>query len=53
MSWQYFDVDIYSGKEGFYTNLFSSKSTLAEELGFDYLNDELSKRSNFYINEFS
>ena len=37
---------------GLGTNLFSSQQTLAEELGFDYLNNELSKRSNYYIEKF-
>ena len=32
------------------TNLFSDKDTLAEEMGFDTFNDELSKRSIFYNN---
>jgi phosphoglycerol transferase len=32
------------------TNLFSDKDTLAEEMGFDAFNDELSKRSIFYNN---
>ncbi len=32
------------------TNLFSDKDTLAEEMGFDAFNEELSKRSIFYNN---
>lgn len=37
---------------GLGTNLFSDKQTLAEEIGFDYLNSELAKRSNYYIENF-
>lgn len=33
---------------GLGTNLFSGKDTLIEELGFDYLDNELSKKSKFY-----
>ena len=29
-------------------NLYSDKKTLAEEYGFEYMNNELSMRSNFY-----
>ena len=35
---------------GLGTNLFSSKKTLAEELGFDYLNTEIQKNSSYYNN---
>ena len=38
---------------GIGTNLFSNSQTLAEELGFEYLNSELSKRSNYYIDNFT
>lgn len=37
---------------GLGTNLFSSKKTLAEEIGFDNLSSELAKRSNYYIENF-
>ena len=37
---------------GLGTNLFSNKKTLAEELGFDNFNDELSKKSKYYIDNF-
>lgn len=33
---------------GLGTDMFSGKQTLAEELGFECLNDELSKTSNYY-----
>lgn len=33
---------------GLGTNLFSDQKTLAEELGFDYLNTELGKKSAYY-----
>ena len=35
------------------TNLFSDKSTLAEEIGFAKLNEEVSKYSQYYIDSFS
>lgn len=38
---------------GLGTNLFSDKQTLAEELGYDYLEDEVSKYSEYYIKKFS
>lgn len=38
---------------GLGTNLFSAKPTLTEELGYDYVNGELSKHSSFYIDNFS
>ncbi len=34
------------------TNLFSKEKTLAEELGFDYLDAEFEKRSTFYARNF-
>jgi len=37
---------------GIGTNLFSERQTLAEELGLDYLNDQISKHSDFYIENF-
>lgn len=36
---------------GLGTNLFSSQATLAERYGIDYLNKELSKRSDYYNRE--
>ncbi|MBP3463602.1 MAG: hypothetical protein J6K45_03885 [Clostridia bacterium] len=33
---------------GLGTNLFSGKKTLIEELGFDYLETEIPKKSIFY-----
>lgn len=39
-----------SDRLGLGTNLFSDSQTLAEELGFDYLNQELLKKSNYYLN---
>lgn len=33
---------------GLGTNLFSGKKTLIEELGYEYLNEELTKKSKFY-----
>lgn len=35
---------------GLGTNLFSGKKTLIEELGYEYLNEELTKKSKFYDN---
>lgn len=46
-----FDID--GGRLGLGTDLFSSNRTLTEVLGFDYLNSELSKNSEFYMNNFS
>ena len=37
---------------GLGTNLFSSEETLTEKYGFDKLEQELSRRSNFYIQTF-
>lgn len=34
---------------GLGTNLFSDRRTLAEELGLDYLNGEITKHSDFYV----
>lgn len=36
---------------GLGTNLFSDKKTILEEFGFDYVNLELNKRSNYYNHE--
>lgn len=38
---------------GLGTNLFSARETLAEQLGYDYLNNELGKSSLYYITNFS
>ena len=38
---------------GLGTNLFSTQKTITEELGYDYFNAELSKKSQFYIDTFS
>ena len=37
---------------GLGTNLFSSKKTLCEEMGYTKFNAELQKRSDFYVREF-
>lgn len=37
---------------GLGTNLFSSTPTLCEELGMDYLNEELAKNSDYYTQKF-
>lgn len=41
-------VEIEGNRLGLGTNLFSTKETLVEELGYDYFNKELTKNSNFY-----
>lgn len=41
-------VEIEGERLGLGTNLFSDKNTLAEELGIEYLREELGKNSNFY-----
>lgn len=43
-----FDID--GNRLGLGTNLFSKRETLAEEIGLDKLNDELSKNSKYYNN---
>lgn len=40
--------EIEGDRLGLGTNLFSDKQTLAEELGFEVLSEELSKYSNYY-----
>ncbi len=45
-------VKISGERLGLGTNLFSDVNTLAEELGMDYLNNELAKKSNYYNNNF-
>jgi phosphoglycerol transferase len=42
-------VSIEGDRLGLGTNLFSDTPTLAEELGLDYLNDELLKNSDLYL----
>jgi len=41
---------IENDKLGLGVNLFSDKKTLLEKYGFDYVNDELLKKSNYYNN---
>ena len=43
-------AEIEGDRLGLGTNLFSERSTLAEEYGFEYMFDELNKKSNFYDN---
>jgi putative glycosyltransferase (exosortase G-associated) len=38
---------------GLGVNLFSEQETLAEQLGFDYLNTEVSKSSSYYVEKFA
>ncbi|MBR2834007.1 MAG: sulfatase-like hydrolase/transferase [Bacilli bacterium] len=40
--------DIEGERLGLGTNLFSSKKTLTEKYGFKYMNEEISKKSDFY-----
>lgn len=44
-------VKIEGERLGLGTNLFSSRETLSEEYGFDFLNKELQKKSEFYNRE--
>lgn len=44
-------AEIDGERLGLGTNLFSDKSTLAEEYGYEYMFDELNKKSNFYDSE--
>lgn len=44
-------ANIEGEKLGFGTNLFSSESTILEKYGYDYFNNELNKKSDYY-NEF-
>ncbi|MFV0392888.1 MAG: sulfatase-like hydrolase/transferase [Coprobacillaceae bacterium] len=44
-------VEIEGDKLGLGTNLFSNKKTLLEEVGFDYLSNEVQKTSDFYNHE--
>lgn len=41
-------AEIKGNKLGLGVNLFSKEKTLLEELGFEYVNDELTKTSNYY-----
>lgn len=41
-------VQIKGNRLGLGTNLFSNQKTIAEEIGYDKLNQELQKRSNYY-----
>ncbi|MBB6454520.1 phosphoglycerol transferase [Salirhabdus euzebyi] len=41
-------VEIEGNRLGLGTNLFSERETLVEELGFSFVNSELSKNSSFY-----
>ena len=43
---------IEGNRLGLGTNLFSSKKTLSEEMGYDEFNLELGKNSRFYHKEF-
>lgn len=43
-------VDIESNRLGLGTNLFSNRETLVEELGYEHVNEELIKNSNYYNN---
>ncbi len=45
--------DIEGDRLGLGTDLFSSTTTLAEELGYEYLQQELSKSSLYYISHFA
>lgn len=41
-------VKIQGNRLGLGTNLFSNQPTLLEEYGFDFINNELAKKSNYY-----
>ena len=41
-------VEIEGNRLGLGTNLFSGESTLIEEYGYNQINEELEKRSNYY-----
>ena len=43
-------VKIEGNKLGLGVNLFSEEETLIEKLGLEYLNEEISKKSNYYDN---
>lgn len=44
--------EIKGDRLGLGTNLFSNKKTIAEEMGFDSFDNELSKYSNYYLQRF-
>ncbi len=44
---------IEGNRLGLGVNMFSGEKTLAEQLGYSYLNSEISKFSDYYIREFS
>lgn len=44
-------VEIEGNKLGLGVNLFSNEKTLLEKLGFEYLNNELTKNSSYYDKE--
>jgi phosphoglycerol transferase len=44
--------EIEGERLGLGTNLFSGKKTLAEEMGYDRFNKQLSQRSDYYAVEF-
>ena len=41
-------VDIDGDRMGLGTNMYADKETLAEEYGYEYIEQELSKNSKFY-----
>ncbi len=43
--------EIEGERLGLGTNLFSTRKTLTEEYGFDYISDELAKQSDYYTNK--
>lgn len=45
--------EIEGDRLGLGTNLFSDQETLAERFGFNYINDEVSKRSSYYLEHFA
>ncbi len=45
-------VKIEGNRLGLGVNLFSHKRTLIEKIGYEKLNEEILKRSNYYINNF-
>jgi phosphoglycerol transferase len=45
--------EIQGNRLGLGTNLFSDRETLAEEIGFDTLNTEVSKSSDYYVETFA
>ncbi len=45
--------EIEGDRLGLGVNMFSGESTLAETLGYEYLNGEIAKHSAYYIREFS